>query len=214
MLLVDEGKVKLDDPVEKYLPEFKDIVVGKGKDNPESRSPKHPITVREILSHSSGMPAKSALETPTLDLHTLKDGVKSYVKTPLLYEPGTGYTYSNAGINTVGRIIEVVSGMPYEEFLQKRLLDPLDMKDTTFWPNDEQLKRLAKSYKANKAKDGLEETTTQPAPVSARRSQTAADARRRPVRDGPRCHSFLPDDARRRHVQGQTDPFRKTRSRN
>jgi CubicO group peptidase (beta-lactamase class C family) len=78
--------------------------------------------------------------------------------TPLQSEPGTKYQYSNAGINTAGRIIEVVSGAPYEDFLQKRLFDPLGMKDTTFRPNEEQLKRLAKAYKPNKDKDGLEET--------------------------------------------------------
>jgi CubicO group peptidase (beta-lactamase class C family) len=83
--------------------------------------------------------------------------VQSYAGTPLQSEPGTQYAYSNAGINTAGRIIEVVSGMPYEEFMDKRLFGPLGMKDTTFWPNEEQLKRLAKSYKANKAKTGLEE---------------------------------------------------------
>ena len=59
----------------------------------------------------------------------------SYALTPLKFEPGTKYDYSNAGINTAGRIIEVVSGMPYEQFMQKRLFDPLGMKDTTFWPD-------------------------------------------------------------------------------
>jgi CubicO group peptidase (beta-lactamase class C family) len=67
------------------------------------------------------------------------------------------YQYSNAGINTAGRIIEVVSRMPYEQFLQKRLFDPLGMKDTTFWPNAEQLKRLAKSYRPGEGGRGLEE---------------------------------------------------------
>jgi CubicO group peptidase (beta-lactamase class C family) len=75
----------------------------------------------------------------------------------LKFEPGTKYEYSNAGINTIGRIIEVVSGMPYEEFIEKRLFEPLGMKDTTFWPNDEQIERLAKSYRPNASKTGLEE---------------------------------------------------------
>src|SRR5262249_9202777 len=66
--------------------------------------------------------------------------------------------YSNAGINTAGRIIEVVSGMSYEKFLETRLFKPLGMKDTTFWPTSSQLRRLAKAYKPNAAKDGLEET--------------------------------------------------------
>jgi CubicO group peptidase (beta-lactamase class C family) len=155
MMLVQEGRVKLDDPVEIFLPEFKDQKV---KIDGELRKPRHPITVREILSHTSGLPFSTPAERPTLDTLTLKEAAKSYAETPLLFEPGSKYQYSNAGINTAGRIIEVVSGMPYEDFLQKRLFDPLFMKDTTFWPNEEQLKRLAKSYKPNAAKDGLEET--------------------------------------------------------
>jgi CubicO group peptidase (beta-lactamase class C family) len=90
---------------------------------------------------------------------SLRDAAKSYAMTPLQSEPGTKYQYSNAGINTAGRIIEVVSSMPYEEFLDKRLFGPLGMKDTTFWPNEDQLKRLAKPYKPNKDKNDLEETT-------------------------------------------------------
>jgi CubicO group peptidase (beta-lactamase class C family) len=78
--------------------------------------------------------------------------------TPLQSNPGEKYQYSNAGINTAGRIIEVVSGMPYEEFLDKRLFGPLGMKDTTFWPSEEQLRRLAKSYRPNADKTGLQET--------------------------------------------------------
>src|SRR5262249_51455558 len=77
---------------------------------------------------------------------------------PLRTEPGTKYAYSNAGINIGGRLIEVLSGMPYEDFLDKRLFEPLGMKDTTFWPNEEQVPRLAKAYKPNAAKDGLDET--------------------------------------------------------
>jgi len=154
MLLVDEGKVKLDDPVEKYIPEFKGMVwVEKGS---TEKKPASPITIRQILSHTSGLPFKSAIETPTLDHLPLKDFVLSYTKEPLIYEPGTKYVYSNEGINTAGRIVEIVSGMPYEEFLNKRLFEPLGMKDTTFWLNDEQMTRLAKSYKPNAAKDGLE----------------------------------------------------------
>jgi CubicO group peptidase (beta-lactamase class C family) len=161
MMLVDEGKVHLDDPVENYLPEFKGqwLAVERDKDHVLLKHPKHPITVRQILSHTSGMPPTSAMERPTLDLLRLRDAVRSYAMTPLESEPGTKYRYSNAGINTAGRILEVVSGMPYETFLDKRLFGPLGMKDTTFWPSTEQLKRLAKSYKPNKDKTGLEETT-------------------------------------------------------
>src|SRR6202023_2783395 len=123
------------------------------------RRPAHPITVREVLNHTSGLPFKSPMEEPTLDGLPLRDAVRSYALVPLQFEPGTKYQYSNAGINTAGRIIEVVSMMPYEEFMDKRLFGPLGMKDTTFWPNEEQLARLAKSYPPNADKTGLEEIT-------------------------------------------------------
>jgi len=161
MMLVDEGKVNVDDPVEKYLPEFKGQWV-KAEQDPDHillKRPAHRITVKNVLTHTSGLPFSSPLETPTLDLLPLAARVRSYAMLPLEFEPDSKYSYSNAGINTAGRIIEVVSGMPYEQFMDQRLFEPLGMKDTTFWPNAKQLRRLAKSYKANAAKDGLEETT-------------------------------------------------------
>ena len=123
------------------------------------KRPSRPITVRDILSHTSGLPFSSPMETPTLDGLPLRDAARSYAMTPLLFEPGSKYQYSNAGINTAGRIIEVVSGQSYENFLETRLLRPLGMVDTTFRPTVEQQKRLAKSYKPDSAKTGLEETT-------------------------------------------------------
>jgi CubicO group peptidase (beta-lactamase class C family) len=161
MVLVDEGKVKLDDPVEKYLPEFKGqmVIAEKDADHALLKKPAHPITVRNVLSHTSGLPFKSPIEEPTLDMIPLVTAVKSHAMSALMFEPDSKYQYSNAGINTAGRIIEVVSGMSYEDFMDQRLFAPLGMKDTTFWPNDEQVARLAKSYKPNAAKDNLEETT-------------------------------------------------------
>jgi CubicO group peptidase (beta-lactamase class C family) len=154
MMLVDEGKVKLDDPVEKYLPEFKDQHV---KANGSLEKPIHPITIRNILSHTSGLAFASPQEKPTLDMLPLADAVRSYAAQPLEFQPDSKWAYANAGINTAGRIIEVVSGMPYQDFMRKRLFDPLGMKDTTFWPNVGQEKRLAKSYKPGKDNMGLEE---------------------------------------------------------
>lgn len=161
MILVDEGKLSLDDRIDKYLPEFHNqwLMVEQDNDHQLLKKPKHAITVRNILSHTSGMSFSSAMEQPTLDGLSLKDAVRSYAMTSLQYEPGNKYQYANAGINTAGRLIEVISGMPYEEFLQKRIFTPLGMKDTTFWPDKSQLTRLAKSYKPNADKTGLEETT-------------------------------------------------------
>ena len=161
MMLVDEGKVSLDDPVEKYLPEFQGqmVVAEKDADHVLLRRPQHPITVKNVLSHTSGLPPKSALEEPTLDLFPLVARVRSYAMTPLEFEPDSKYQYSNAGINTAGRIIEVVSEMPFERFLEERLFQPLGMKDTTFWPSEAQVARIAKSYKPGPGNQGLEETT-------------------------------------------------------
>ncbi len=160
MMLVDEGKVNLDDPVEKYLPEFKGQMVAAEQDQDHAllKPPVHPVTVREVLSHTSGLPFASRIE-PRIDLHPLCEAAISYGLTPLKFQPGTKYEYSNAGINTAGRIIEIVSGIPYEQFMEQRLFRPLGMKDTTFRPGKAQLQRLAKSYKPDTAKTGLEETT-------------------------------------------------------
>lgn len=160
MILVDEGKVSIDDPVEKYLPEFEGQMFVAEQDDGEFQllqKPRHPILVREILSHTSGLPFKTPIEQPALDLYPLELRVRSYAMTPLLFEPGTKSQYSNAGINTAGRIIEVVSGMPFERFLTERLCKPLGMDDTTFWPDAGQLSRLAKAYRPNATRDGLEE---------------------------------------------------------
>lgn len=160
MKLVDEGKINLNDPVEKYLPEFKGQMVkvtnpaSPTATNGATASPApprlvpavHPILVREILSHTSGLPFRSAAQPGALDLLPLKDAVRSFASEPLLFQPGTSYSYSNEGLNTAARIIEVVTGTPYEQFMQERLFTPLGMKDTTFWPTPEQIGRLSKSY--------------------------------------------------------------------
>ncbi|MCB9926827.1 MAG: beta-lactamase family protein [Planctomycetaceae bacterium] len=161
MMLVDEGSVNVEDPVEKYLPEFHGqmVVVEKDEEHVLLKKPSHPITVKNVLSHTSGLPFRSELEQPTLDRLPLADRVRSYAMTPLDFEPNTKYQYSNAGINTAARIIEVVSGMTFERFLDERLFRPLGMSDTTFWPSETQAARIAKSYKPGKNNNGLEEAT-------------------------------------------------------
>ncbi len=161
MLLVDEGKLSVDDPVEKYLPEFQGqmVVAERDADHVLLRKPAHPITIRNVLTHTSGLPFKSALEEPTLDRFPLSARVRSYAMTPLEFEPDSKYSYSNAGINTAARIIEVVAGVPFETFLDQRFFQPLGMTDTTFWPSPEQIARLAQSYRSGPGKKGLVQTT-------------------------------------------------------
>ena len=161
MMLVDEGKVSLDDPVEKYLPEFHGQMVRASKDalgssaSSQSVPAIHPILIREILSHTGGLRFKSAVQPGALDTLSLKDSVLSFAGEPLMFQPGTSWSYSNEGIDTAGRIIEVVTGIPYEKFMQERLFDLLGMKDTTFWPNAVQLARLAQAYTVDPATKGL-----------------------------------------------------------
>jgi CubicO group peptidase (beta-lactamase class C family) len=146
MMLVEEKKIKVEDPVEKYLPEFRGQVLVE-KDNPTPRAPRHTITVLEVLTHTSGMPFSAPEEGKVYDRMPLRAMAELYARTPLGCEPGTDFLYSNIGTNIVGRLVEVIGGLPYETFMDRRLFEPLGMRDTTFWPTPEQLARLAKTYR-------------------------------------------------------------------
>lgn len=121
--------------------------------------PARPITIRDLMTHTSGLVGNSPLDGDALDVLSLKEAVITYALSPLQFEPGTKWSYCNPGINTLGRIVEVVSGEEYAAFLQSRLLDPLGMKDTTFWPTEAQLARLATSYQPTADGKGLEPAT-------------------------------------------------------
>lgn len=158
MMLVDEGKVGLDDPIEKYLPEFKGqwMISEVGKEQITLKKPKRSPTLRDCLRHTSGMPFGTILESPTIDKLLLKDAVKSYAMIPLQYEPGEKYVYSNAGINTAGRVVEVVSKMSFEDFIAKRLFEPLGMTETVWRLTPAHVKRLANTYRPSKDGKDLE----------------------------------------------------------
>jgi CubicO group peptidase (beta-lactamase class C family) len=161
MMLVDEGKVDIDQPVEKYLPEFRDqwLAVEKAADHVLLKKPQRPVTVKDLLTHTSGLASNLPPTGSALDVLTLAGAVVGYAVSPLQFEPGSKWQYCNPGINTLGRIVEVVSGMPFADFLQQRIMDPLGMTDTTFWPTEAQMKRLATPYRTNKEKTALEPTT-------------------------------------------------------
>jgi CubicO group peptidase (beta-lactamase class C family) len=161
MMLVEEGKLDIKDPVQKYLPEFKGqmLAVEKDSDHAVLKKPTRPITIKDLLTHSSGLVSKSPLEAAALDTLTLREAVLTYALSPLQFEPGSKWSYCNPGINTLGRLVEVASGIEYSAFMQQRLFDPLGMKNTTFWPNTTQLARMAKSYKPGPTPGTLEETT-------------------------------------------------------
>ena len=118
MMLVDEGKVNVDAPVAEYLPEFADQWMIQQEDETALMlvKTKPTLLVRHLLSHTSGLPFCTPVEWPTLDRLPLELASRSYAMTPLQWAPGSNYCYSNAGINSVGRIIEKVSGIEYASF--------------------------------------------------------------------------------------------------
>jgi len=146
MILVDEGKVSLDDPVSKFLPEFADVRLADGT------QPKRAITLFDCLTHTSGIVGDQR------NTGTLAETVRSIAARPLAFHPGERWAYS-PGLSVVGRVIEVVSSQPFEAFLAQRIFEPLQMVDTTFLPNAEQQKRLAKLYKPGPQKGTLVPTT-------------------------------------------------------
>jgi CubicO group peptidase (beta-lactamase class C family) len=150
MMLADEGKLSIDDPVEKYLPEFTGqmLVAERGKDTISLKKPAHPITIKELLTHTSGLPEipNGLLDTYGKRHRTMAERVIALSQRPLDFEPGTKWAYCNTGIETLGRIIETVSGQPYDQFLQEHIFKPLGMVDTTFYPNDKQMERAAALY--------------------------------------------------------------------
>ncbi|HEY2953163.1 MAG TPA: serine hydrolase domain-containing protein [Verrucomicrobiae bacterium] len=156
LMLQDEGKLKVEDTVEKYLPEFRNqwLIQERTSNSLTLTRPARPITLRDLLTHTSGL---GDVSSPRPD-STLAELVMAYAQQPLKFAPGSKWEYCNPGINTLGRIVEVVSGQKYEVFLDRRIFRPLGMKDTTFWPSSGQAKRLAKSYKPAKTGRGLEET--------------------------------------------------------
>jgi len=144
MMMHDEGKLELDAPVSAYLPEFAGLKTADGR-------PAVP-TLRQMLTHTSGM-AEPA-EREQLAARTLAALMPHIAAKPALFAPGERWQYSQSGINALGRVVEVLSGMPFERFLAERLFEPLGMQDTTFYPNAAQRERLAAAYR--RAGDHLE----------------------------------------------------------
>lgn len=155
LMLQDESKLNVEDPVEKYLPEFKKLWMFKeqSSDSRHLIPAPRPITIHDLLTHTSGL---GDVSSPRFDA-SLAELVMAYSQQPLKFHPGSKWEYCNSGINTLGRLVEVVSGLSYSEFVQQRILTPLGMRDTTFWPTPNQAKRIAKSYKPTKDGNDLEE---------------------------------------------------------
>lgn len=150
MMLVEEGKVRLSDPVERYLPEFRGqwVIASDSKGERLLKKPARPITVRDLMTHTSGLgsAAPGIADIMVSMDHTLADACLIYSQQPLEFEPGTRWMYSNTGLATLGRIVEVQSGLSYEKFLETRIFQPLGMKDSHIFLPAEKHARLAPVY--------------------------------------------------------------------
>jgi CubicO group peptidase (beta-lactamase class C family) len=171
MILAEEGKLAVTDPVEKHLSEFRgQMMVNKGgKGDEKLKKPSRPITLRDLLTHTSGLPFyPSEMGLYKKRDVSLEKAVAAVAKLPLDFEPGSRWAYCNSGIDTLGRVIEILSGQNYESFLQKRIFEPLGMTSTTFRPSKEQMKHLAGLYASKNGKLVLAPNTLLGPPADAR----------------------------------------------
>lgn len=145
----DDGRLSFDDPVEKYIPEFKKVTLAGGA------APSRPITIRDLLTHTSGMGEYSKSQPHW----TLQEFVNQAISQPLKFQPGTKWSYSTAGIDALGRVVEIVSGKSFDAFMKERIFDPLQMTETTFWLSPEQAQRFAHNYRLNPTTQKLEPAT-------------------------------------------------------
>ena len=137
MMMQEAGLLSVQDPVSKYLPEFRNLKDADGKEIS--------ITIQQCLTHSSGLSEVTPQECAKIK--TLAGLMPVIVSKPVKFPPGSKWEYCQTSINTAARIVEVVSGKSFPEFLQERLFDPLGMKDTTFYPTENLLGRMASSYR-------------------------------------------------------------------
>jgi CubicO group peptidase (beta-lactamase class C family) len=148
MILYEEGKFRLDDPVSKYIPEFSKVVVY-AEPGGATRPPAQPVTVKDLLLHTSGLSHRTSdlyrSEKVRSRRDTLPRFITNVVRVPLMEDPGTRFRYSEA-TTVVGRLVEIWSGQPFDAFLEQRLFRPLGMSDTAFWVSADKRARLATVY--------------------------------------------------------------------
>lgn len=160
LLLMEEGKLRLTDPVSRFLPEFKDMKVAvakPGEEEIELVPARRPITIRDLLTHTSGLGSGGAGAKEAAKVmrsrkpgDTLADFIPRLGTVPLDFQPGTQWRYSGgAGFDVLARIVEIASGQTFDRFLQQRLFEPLGMKDTCFVVPDDRKPRLASIYRGS-----------------------------------------------------------------
>jgi CubicO group peptidase (beta-lactamase class C family) len=182
LMLLEEGKIRLNDPVSKFIPEFKDTKVAIEKPQPagtggggRGQAPRAPeiytvpanreITIRDLMTHTSGLESGGAgtREGNRIAPRDTSSHLAAYVPklgaVPLDFQPGTEWRYSAlAGIDTLGRIVEVASGLTFDQFLKQRIFDPLGMKDTAFYQGEEKAPRIANIYTVSPGGLGKQDT--------------------------------------------------------
>ncbi len=146
LMLQDEGKLRVSDPVAKYIPAFAELKTPSGQ--PAN------LTIAQLMTHTSGL--GEAAGPAARDARTLADLVPLWVAAPMQYEPGAKWKYTQSGINCAARIVEIASGRSFPAFLAERLFGPLGMKDTTHTPAGGQVTRIATPYARNKDSGALE----------------------------------------------------------
>jgi CubicO group peptidase (beta-lactamase class C family) len=173
MMMIEEGRVRLNDPVSRYIPEFRGLKVavaqpGRGGAAPAPTAPggrgaapnfytvpaEREITVKDLLTHVSGLASgpmsNSSIQAPGIarkPTDRLADYIPRLGASALEFQPGSRWSYSaQAGFDTLGRIVEIASGMPLDQFFRQRIFDPLGMKEISFWPSEQQWPRVASVY--------------------------------------------------------------------
>jgi CubicO group peptidase (beta-lactamase class C family) len=190
LMLMEEGKLSLDDPVAKYVPELAGLKTADGK------TPR--ITLRHLLTHTSGM--EEATDEEAKPARTLSDLVPAFASKPLAFEPGSKWKYCQSGILTLGRIVEIVSGVPFEVFLRKRIFDPLGMKDTTFYLSETQMPRWVDTRQARRRTAGAGGKRASVRP-SSHLGRPLPGKQRWIVLNRPRLHALGPNAAEWRRVR-------------
>jgi len=184
MMMIEEGRVRLTDPVSRYIPEFKNMKVAIAQPSPQGRGgapaagaapggrgpaplfytipAEREITIRDLLTHVSGLASGPMSNSETQKLNRRPDeNLASYIPrlgtTPLEFQPGSRWSYSaQAGFDTLGRIVEIASGMPLDQFFRQRIFNPLGMEEASFWPTDDKWARVASVY--NRTANGLQKS--------------------------------------------------------
>lgn len=174
--LVEEGKISLDDPVSKYLPEFSTLWVLDGKTDSTMtlHKAKNVLTVRMCLNHTGGFPFECSAKRKDVRGGGWSGGApirqvaSIAAESPIMFEPGTKALYSNTGIDIGAAVVETVTGMKWEKYLKETVLDPLGMKDTWFWPTDNQIENKIELFniKEGQPSEWLEENPWEQRPYN------------------------------------------------